>query len=251
MARKKDEELNEEPLDAEEAAKGEAPTDDDELLPEVTAKPTRSGGSCAFGVIVFVFIVIVLGVLVYRQHEKAQKAADEQRSQDLQFLGTNLQSIQRNIASANRRINSDPPDIEGAIEALNIARDQLEELAPSPAAATANLGDQLVSLNGDIRDAADALGARNDEYLEQVASAQQDLKSAALAEVKPLTTKLSTLATSAQGDVDTPLVAPGVSPVEPDEGEAATVPEPAAKTETEAEAETPAEAQTEAKTENP
>jgi hypothetical protein len=212
MPRKKDAEPTDESLESDEAADKETPAEDEDLLPEVTPKAARSGGSGALWAIIVVFIVIVLAAFAYRHRERMQREADEQRAANRQVLGTQLSRVKDNVAEALKKADADPPDVPGAVAALNTAADQLEELPLSPGAKDANLSSQITSVQGQIRRASQTLNDRNTQYQEAVAAAERELKAAAQDAVKALPGQLDTLVTAAHGDVDTPLSAPGVSP---------------------------------------
>ena len=225
MPRKKADEPKDEALESEDEETDHTSPDGD-LLPEPA--PAR-GGSGALVAILVVFVVIVLAVLAYLHREKAKDNAAKLRAQQLQVMGTQLGRVKDNVVRAAKQIEGDPPNVESAIEALNTARDQLGEIALSPSATEAGMSGQLVDLQTQVRATSDTLKGRNDQYLEAVAAAQNELKTSALADVKPLAGKLDTLMTGAQGDVDTPLVVPGVSSVpsgeEPAEGTSKAAPE--------------------------
>jgi hypothetical protein len=218
MPRKKDADPNDEPLESEEAAGKETSGEDEELLPEVTPKAARGGGSGAFVAIVVVFIVIVLAVFAYRHRERVRDEAAKQEAANRQVLGTQLSRVKDNVAEALQKADADPPDIKGAIDALNKAANQLEELPPSPGARAANLTNQIVGVQGQIRKASQTLNDRNGVYQEAVAAAERELKAAAHDAVKGLPGQLDTLVTAAHGDVDTPLTVPGVTPATSGEG---------------------------------
>ena len=228
MARKKDEEPKDEPLDAEEGAADEAPGDD-ELLPSAPAAAARGGGSGVFIAIVVVFAVIVLAVVAYVVRKNRDEAEKERLVQRKQVLGTQLSAVKANVEQATRRIDESPPNIDGAIEALNTAASQLAELALTPSADEAGLSDELTDLKRQLSASSEALVAQNSEYQEAVSAAERELKTSSLGEIRPLAGKLDTLITGAYGDVDTPLMVPGVSSV----GTKDEAPEPPAETKTE------------------
>jgi len=214
MARKKDEEVKDEPLEDEEGAADDG--GEEELLPEAAPAAPR-GGSGAFIAIVVVFVVIVLAVAAYMHREKTSREEKERRDQQMQVVGTQLGAVKANVAQALKRIDDDPPNVEGAMEALNTAAAQLGEMALAPSTTEAGLSPQLVDLQGQMRTVAQALEARNTQYEEAVAAAQRDLKAGAQDDVKPVAAKLDTLITGAYGDADTPLRVPGVSSVPAEE----------------------------------
>jgi hypothetical protein len=211
MPRKKADEPKDEALESEDEETRDTSSDDD-LLPEAAPAPAR-GGSGALVAILVVFVVIVLAVAAYLHREKTQREAARIKAQQLQVMSTQLGRVKDNVVRAAKQVEGDPPNVESAIEALNTAADQLGEIALSPSATEAGMSVQLVDLQTQVRATSDTVQGRNDQYLEAVAAAQNELKTSALADVKPLAGKLDTLMTGALGDVDTPLVVHGVSSV--------------------------------------
>jgi len=207
MPRKKADEPKDEALEPEDDA-----ASDDDLLPEAVPAPAR-GGSGALVAILVVFVVIVLAVAAYVHRDRAQRKAAERKAQQLQMMATHLGRVKDNVARAASQIDSESPNVDSAIDALNTARDQLGEIALSENAKAAGLSDQLVGLQKQCQDASASLKARNDQYREAVTAAQAELRTSALSDVKPLAGNLDLLITRSQGEVDTPLTVPGVSSV--------------------------------------
>jgi uncharacterized protein HemX len=226
MARKKDEELKDEALDADEAST-ETP-DDDDLLPEAAATPAR-GGSGAFAAIVVVLVVLILAVVAYSAWKGKQDREAEKLAIERGFVGTGLGAAQANVIEAQKLLAADPPDIQGAIKELNDAASQVRDMTVLPGAVKTGLSEGLYQLQGEINEAVEALKARQTAYEETMAEAERELQTGAQADVQALPGRIGILQSSAVGDADTPLVAPGVSSVSEDEGEAQAPPEPAAE----------------------
>jgi hypothetical protein len=216
MPRKKDTEPKDEALEPEDEGADDATAEDD-LLPEAPARARGgSGGVWAIMLVIVVLALVVTAVLYVKdRREKADAARKLQREQ---VMGQ-LEPAKSNIARAAERIQADPPDVAGAIQALNRAAEQVGELASSPRANEAGAAEQLVALQSQLRDASTNLKSHNDRYV-------KELRTAALAEVEPLANRVDLLKRNAQGDVDTPLVVPGVSPL-PSGEEPAAEPAPA------------------------
>jgi len=209
MPRKKDTEPKDEALEPEDDDTEDTSSDDD-LLPKAGPAPARGGSGAVWAVVLVIVVLALVVTAVLYLRDRQDKAAAARKLEKEQVMGQ-LDPAKNNIARAAEEIEGDLPDVASAIQALNRAAEQVGELALTPRATKAGVSPQLVDLQGELRDASANLKNRNDQYLEAVAAAQKDLRTAALAEVKPLADRIEILKRGAQGDVDTPLVVPGVS----------------------------------------
>jgi len=205
MPEKKEKKPQEEPLEPEDAS------EEDELEAEQTPPSSGKRGSGALAAIVVIFVVIVLAALAWWHREQTRQKAEEERNRRLQVVGTQLGSVQDTLSQAQKKIEADPPDIAGAVQALNDASGKLGELAKGQLGQDTELANSLTDLQGKIRAARDAINGYDATYQETVTNLQKKLQSDSLGEVRPIAEHLNLLVSKTIGDVDTPLLTPGSS----------------------------------------
>lgn len=230
MPRKKEKPAKDESLDTEETSPdetegAEAISEAEDLLPETPPRP-RGKTSGAFWAILLIFVVIVLVVAVYITRENARRRENERREAERERVRTQLTTVRDNVREALRQLDSDSPNVEGAVKALNDARAQIGEFALQPGAQEVGLSAQLVDLQGQISAAADALVARNDQYEETIKAAREELRKGSMGEVEPLLRKLDAYISQSHGDAETPILVPGMASVSSGEEPAKEEPTP-------------------------
>ncbi|MGQ9730696.1 MAG: hypothetical protein ACUVX8_05415 [Candidatus Zipacnadales bacterium] len=228
----------EEPIENEEAPDEEVEESESEL--EETSVPAQKGGSGALVAIIAILIVVVLVVFAWWQRQEQQQRKAEELARQRQVMGTQLATVQDNIKDAQRQLQAETPNVDGAIEALNDAAAQLGAIAQSALASEDTLTAQLVDLQSQVQKAAKVLAEHYAAYRATIEAAEEELKEKANGDIEPLLGKIGNLVTAAHGDVDTPIISGPRMTTEKATGEQTTPTEKTTRDEI-AEEETPVE----------